>query len=59
MGRCYERRCECWEKAMAALDAMVWASGEVAKATLAMANSMDEMARFYEALTGAEKRECP
>lgn len=59
MRRGYERHCACWEQAMAALDAMVWASGEVAKAATVMLGAMENMAQSFAALTGAEEENAP
>jgi hypothetical protein len=44
---------------MAALDAMVWASGEVAKAATVMLGAMENMAQSFAALTGAEEENAP
>jgi len=55
MGRAYERHCTCWEKAMAALDAMAWAAEEVVKALTAMIGATGNMVRSVEALTGGEE----
>lgn len=57
MGRAYEQHCQCWEKAMAALDAMGDMAGVVAMSLVDLIRAQEAMRRSFGDLAGGGEGE--